>query len=425
MAKKKPYDWKIGGKPPQLGDHSAAKHEVFERYVEIYIDKLTSMPSREHLHLTIVDGFCGGGTYSHRGAIVDGSPFRLLSAVTQAEASLAAARTKGFRISCDFFFVDVNRHHIEHLRSLLELRGYRDRIGRDIHLRTMSFDEAYPEIRDRIRAGRKTSHRSLFFLDQYGWSDVSLGTIRTILTDLANPEILLTFAVDFLIDYLSDHPSMMKALMDLDFAREDVRDLIDLRTDQGDAPGWRYLIQNRIYRHVVRLTQAKFYTPFFIHSRESHRSYWLLHLARHRQARDEMGKLHWAIKNSFQHHGGPGFHSLGFDPDKDLRDMPTLFEFDDVARTHSEEVVIGQLAAMIHDANRTSLSPPTVEELFTAHCNDTPVTTDILQKVLIKLRDEREIELIGDGGKLKPRAVTVDWDDRLALPAERSLFASI
>jgi three-Cys-motif partner protein len=423
---KKPYDWRIGTPLPTLGEHSAAKHDVFERYVEVYIDKLTRSPRREDLTLTIVDGFCGGGTYRRRGAVVEGSPLRLLSAVANAEAALAAARIKGFRIKCDFYFVDVNPDHVEHLRSVLTERGFGDRIGVDVHLRPASFEATYPEIRDRIRGGRRRAHRSIFFLDQYGWNDVRLGAMRTILTDLENPEILLTFAVDALIDYLSDNPSVMQGLLNLDLAREDVRDLVDMRTDLGDAPGWRYLIQHRLYGHVVRLTGAPFYTPFFIHSRESHRSYWLLHLAKHRQARDEMGKLHWEIRTSFLNHGGAGFDAmLGFDPAKDLRDMPTLFEFDDIARIRSEELATEQLGRMVHAANRGALQPPTVEELFTARCNDTPVTTDILRDVLLRLRDNRDIELVGADGSLKPRSRTVAWDDRPRLPAERSLFALV
>lgn len=99
-------------------------------------------------------------------------------------------------------------------------------------------------------------------------------------------------------------------------------------------------------------TGATFYTPFFIHSTDSHRSYWLLHLSNHRQARDEMGKLHWRLNNHFQHHGGAGFHALGFDPSKDLRQGLLTFMFDDDAMKRSEAAVLEQLPRMIHAANR-------------------------------------------------------------------------
>ena len=116
-----------------------------------------------------------------------------------------------------------------------------------------------------------------------------------------------------------------QALLNIDLNREDVRSLIDLRS--GD--GWRYLIQHGLYRHIQDRTGSRFYTPFFIHSVEAHRSYWLLHLSNHREARDEMGKLHWRLNNHFQHHGGAGFHALGFDPSKDLRQGLLTFMFDD------------------------------------------------------------------------------------------------
>ncbi len=39
------YEWKLGEPLPVLGEHSVAKHEVFEQYVGIYIERLTRAPS--------------------------------------------------------------------------------------------------------------------------------------------------------------------------------------------------------------------------------------------------------------------------------------------------------------------------------------------------------------------------------------------
>jgi hypothetical protein len=64
-------------------------------------------------------------------------------------------------------------------------------------------------------------------------------------------------------------------------------------------------------------------------------------------------------------------------------------------------------------------------KLFACNCNDTPVTSDILGRQLIFLRDEGELAIVtGDGAK-KPRAKTIGWDDRLILPRERSLFSRL
>lgn len=413
------YEWRLGESLPVLGAHSVAKHDIFEQYLSIYIEHLTRNPRQTMLNLTIVDGFSGGGLYRRGSAEIDGSPLRLLAAVETAERALSGARTKGFDVRADFFFIDANPHHIAFLTDVLQKRGYGARLGQDIFIRQALFEDVCPDVLTHIQR-KGPAHRSLFFLDQYGWSDVRLQTIRTILATLKNPEILLTFAVDSLIDFLSMKTAETQALLNIDLNREDVRALTDLRT--GD--GWRYLIQHGLYRHIQDRTGSRFYTPFFIHSVGAHRSYWLLHLSNHREARDEMGKLHWRLNNHFQHHGGAGFHALGFDPSKDLRQGLLTFMFDDDAMKRSESAVLEQLPRMIHAANRNGAGL-VVEELFAGNCNDTPVTSEILSRQIALLRDEGELMIVAPDGSRKLRAKTINWDDRLVLPSERSLFSRL
>lgn len=390
------YEWKIGEPLPLLGEHSVAKHEIFEQYLRIYVDRLTRTPSQTILNLTIVDGFSGGGLYRRGREEVEGSPLRLLRAVDVTDQALAAARSKGFTIRADFFFVDRKREHVDFLINVLKGRGYGRRLDHDVFVVCSEFEEACPNILQHIqKKGR--AHRSLFFLDQYGWSDVRLATIRTVLGSLKNPEILLTFAVDSLIDFLSEKKTDTSALLGIDLLREDVRALMTMRNREG----WRYLIQNGLYHHIQTRTGARFYTPFFIHSTQSHRSYWLLHLSNHRQARDEMGKLHWRLNNHFQHHGEAGFHALGFDPSRDLRQSLLCFMFDDDAMKRSEAAVLEQLPRMIHVANQNG-GGLLVEALFASNCNDTPVTSDILRRQILALRSEGEI-LISDNHPVRRR----------------------
>jgi hypothetical protein len=176
---------------------------------------------------------------------------------------------------------------------------------------------------------------------------------------------------------------------------------------------------NDLYRHIQDRTDSRFYAPFFINSIEAHRSYWLLHLSNHRQARDAMGKLHWRLNNHFQHHGGAGFDALGFDPSKDLRQSMQTFMFDDDAMKRSEAAVLEQLPRMIHGANRNGAGL-LVEDLFAGHCNDTP-----RNRQLAFFRAEGELTIIAPDGSKKPRAKSINWDDRLVLPSERSLFSRL
>jgi hypothetical protein len=118
------YHWKIGGDLPILGNHSVAKHKIFDRYIDTYVSTLTQNHIQTKLNLTIVDGFCGGGRYQLGGDEVDGSPMRMLHAIEQSQAKLTEVRARGFEVNASFIFIDENANHIEFLRDLLIQRGY-------------------------------------------------------------------------------------------------------------------------------------------------------------------------------------------------------------------------------------------------------------------------------------------------------------
>jgi three-Cys-motif partner protein len=420
------YNWQIGSPLPTIGVHSVAKHEIFERYISAYIATLTRSHVQSRLKLTIVDGFCGGGRYLLDCEEVDGSPLRMLHAVEEAQRALTAARAMGLEIDADFVFVDENKHHIAFLEDQLRQRGYASQIGKNIVILTGKFEDHASAIIDRIR-NKGRAHRSLFFLDQYGWSGVKLATIRKIMADLVNPEVVLTFMIDALVNLLCERNSEIRALADLDFSREDVRALIDMKQNKG----WKRIIQNTIYKHIQAKTGAIFYTPFFVHPPESHRDYWLLHLAKHHQAREEMGNVFWGMQNTMEHFGGAGFDALGFDPLADVRQGMMDYTFDDNAKARSQNVLLRQIPELIHGAAIAEI-PLTKRGLFASSANDTPVVSDIVDAQLAELRDAGEIVIVGKVAKdglpasrrpIRQRARAFEWTDEIKLSKQRQLFS--
>ena len=405
----KHYDWKQGQPPPKIGTHSVAKHDVFASYIERYIDILSSNPRRRELNLTIIDGFCGGGAYQHGEEIIAGSPLRVLKAVQAAGARLTLARQNGFAMKSRFFFVDKQKEHVEFLNHELRQSEFSAEVGRSITLATGSFEDEAPGIIQIIRS-RGPSHRALFFLDQYGWSSVSFATIRQIFASLKNPEVLITFSVDSLIDYFSDQTARTAGGQAIELAPEMGELIKALKTEHGQ----RHVIQGILYKHIISSTGADFYTPFFIRSADSRRSYWLLHLSKHGRARDEMARLHWEMSNIFVHPGDAGFNALGFDPNVDPN-QPTLeFDFGSNARKDSLAAAMEQLPRMIRDDASDVATPVTIGDLFRANCNETPLTFDLVSEAVIKLRDEYgEIDVFTEADRLRPTAKTLDWTDRV------------
>jgi three-Cys-motif partner protein len=415
------YHWRLGEKLPELGQHSRAKHRILDRYIRRYIEVCTATPVQEKLNLTIVDGYCGGGRYRYLDEEVPGSPLVILNAIAEMESALNKARPKGFEIRTTFVFIDLHRYHTDFLRAEIEASPFRDRLDKSIFIWTSDFNERVEDAIASVRARSPSKGRSIWLLDQYGWSDVSFRSMRRILGELEKAEIFLTFSVDSLIDYMSEKRLAQRGYQNIELDPGFIRELM---AEKGEGPGWRTLIQNTLYSHLVEKTGAQFYSPFFIHSPGAHRSYWFLHLSRHREARNVIGNIHWKENTISLHHGGAGLQALGFVRNADPRQMPLSYTFDEHAMALSRSKLMDQIPKKIRSAIDADLAP-SLEMLFGNHCNDTPVTREIFESVLLALRDEKEVIIEDANGNLKPRAQSVAWTDRIALARQRSFFGRL
>ena len=418
---KKHYRWRLGEKLPELGQHSRAKHRILDRYIRRYIEVCTATPVQERLNITIVDGYCGGGRYRYLDEETSGSPLVVLKAIAEMEGALNRLRPRGFEIRTDFVFIDLHRHHTDFLRAEIEASPYKEQLDKSIFIWTADFNERVDDAIVGVRRLSPTRGRSIWLLDQYGWSDVSFGSMRKILRELEKAEIFLTFSVDSLIDYMSERHLGQRGYQEIELDPGFIRELM---ADKGEGAGWRTLIQNTLYKHLVEKTGAQFYSPFFIHSAEAHRSYWFLHLSRHREARNVIGNIHWEENTISLHHGGAGLQALGFSRNADPRQMALSYSFDDHAMALSRKTLMDEVPRKIRSAIDADLAP-SLEVLFGNHCNDTPVTREIFESVLLDLRDEKEIIIEDANGKEKPRAQSVAWTDRIILARQRSLFSKL
>ena len=211
----------------------------------------------------------------------------------------------------------------------------------------------------------------------------------------------------------------MRAFGEIDVDQGLVRELIGIKRDE--QVGYRVLIQNALYGHVQSATGAPFYSPFFIKSPEAHRSYWFIHLSKHREARNEIGMIHWNENNTTIHHGGAGLHALGFTPGADIEQMAIDYLFDDHAKAISRAKLMDQLPRLIYGAANADIAP-TLEQIFGLRCNDTPVVRELLQEALLSLRTEGELCLVDEAGRAKPRANSIEWTDRIVLSRQPNLF---
>lgn len=304
-----------------LQPHSAAKLRLISRYFKSYFPATIVNLGQVRQRITLIDGFCGGGKFEDRGNIVDGTPFLLMQAVEEAQRELNKDRIKALSIDAEFHFVDKMPDTIDYLRTELISRGYGAEIDRTIFLHCQQFENVAPDICQRIkdRTARNVG-RSIFLLDQKGYTDVSFVTIRNLLQFTA-AEVILTFAVGFLVDYLSDKPQTIKGVLPIEISDQQILQFLEMK----EAWGGRYVIQRGLLRHIKAATGALFQSPFFIRSVEARKDLWLVHLSNHLKARNVMVDAHWAENNQSVHQGHGGLEMLGFNPNVDAVNAPDFW----------------------------------------------------------------------------------------------------
>ena len=303
-----PFEWHPNDPPPELKEHSKAKLDVLRRYLSAYFDKLGASLRRDEFKLDLVDGFAGGGTFRYRDSIVSGTPLIMLEESKAAEERLNVNRTKPLRFDCRFHFVDVMADHTAHLRKVLSEQGY-NADGEEISVHNSRFEDVVDEVMANVRNRQPIAGRAIFLLDQTGYSQVDLGLIARILQSLRNAEVILTFASDVLVNFITHRPHLIKSLAPLQLTQSQIERIIEIR----DGDGGRALSQRVLREQIRNVTGATYDTPFFIRPKHSRWALWFLHLSRHPVARDVMIQCHWNSSNTFEHYGSGDFDMLGWD----------------------------------------------------------------------------------------------------------------
>ena len=412
------YCWKNGA-PATIQQHSIAKHEVLREYLIEYLKTLAHNPARDSLSLTLIDGFAGGGVYLHEDThqTVLGSPFVFLEATEEARFVVDQGRQKPLKWNLDYYFVEKTRRAQQHLRSALDSRGYGARLDRDIHLVTGTFEKNADAIIDRVLEKSPRKGRSIFLLDQYGYSQVPVSRIRSIFQRLETAEVILTFAVDAFINFASDSSNTRRLLQKIDLP--DVLRGRSFESIKREEKDFRLYIQSAFYKELVEQCGAKFFTVFFIRT-TGHGDYWLVHLSQHPRARDVMTTVHWNKNNHFIHYGGAGldmFKALGYRTSSDISftgQNELGFCFDSDAAEASVRALTDQISPIIH-ARPGGI---TFGELFASSCNLTPANSQRYREALAHLVSLKEVTATSPKGARRLSANTIESSDTIAVPKQ-------
>ena len=406
------FRWRVNEPPPEIEPHSKAKLSVLRGYLRAYFDRLGgTVHRRDEFKLDLIDGFCGGGVYRDGDKLLAGSPLIMLEESQAAKQRLVEGRTKPLAFDFKHYFVDREQAHADYLNQELVNRCHLP--SDDVSMHVGEFEQLAPAIIKSIKRRQPRAGRSIFLLDQCGYSNASLHLIRRILSELPAAEVILTIAVDALFNFMTTTPRFLRAVAPLSLGEAQIRAWLEQQNDSGRA-----VVQRAFRRHMRDETGAGFDTPFFIKPADSRRALWFVHLSRHPTARDVMIQRHWAERSTFEHFGPAALRMMGWDA---LNDEPDLFRFagDDQARLHA--ALLESLPPEIHAlASETPVSVETVRCMF---ANETAARFHDLDQVMIDLFRGKEVDILDARGRRRGSGLQrLRHDDRIALPHQLSLW---
>lgn len=384
-------------------------------YLEGYFPAILVSPAQRRQRITLVDGFCGGGRFLRDGQFVKGTPLLFLDAVDAAERQANQGRNHKLEIDAEFHFVDSEKNHIDFLRAELHAHGHSSKIGRSIFIHHSKFEDVFPLISSRIEMRtRRQVGRSIFLLDQLGYSDVDLEIVRKILRFSA-AECILTFAVGWLIDYLSTDPEVLRRLAPIEISAEQLKEFLHVKGERGG----RYVIQRLLLRHIMQQTGAPFLSPFFLRSKKARKDLWLLHLSHHVKARNVMVDSHWEINNQSLHLGHGGLEMLGFNPNADPQNAPD-FLFGRADKELMRERLAEDFLKRLHERHRDERL--SYEVFVKSIANETPARLVDIADVTSFLVSEKELDLRNTNNSEK-RVPTPSWSDSISLNRQGRLWS--
>lgn len=410
--------WK-SGVLPELENHSDKKLDLLRDYLILYLEiVMKGTAGKEEQYVTLIDGFAGGGIYKD-GKV--GSPIAMLEAVKIAEARINEGREKKTRITPICYFIEKDPTAFACLEFTLKHKGYGDRIGKTIHLRQDPFESAAPAIITDINSRHKRGgNRTIFFLDQCGYTEISAQTIKNIYQKLhRRPEFIVNFAISWLTDFISEktESQMSKSLQNLGLdGYVNLSEMMGLRSKL--AGHWEHAVEAHIGEGFHQATGIAYFSPFYIEPEGNHRGYWLLHLADSARARSAMTEIHWAKANRSKHYGGIGYDMLSYKPNLDQTMFMDGMSFNDESRTKCEDALLIDIPRLIRESSPDGITFGTFVNNVS---NKVIATAPMLNDAVLKLCDGHDFELRSPKGKPKKSLKVAEND--IIMPRKQMIFA--
>lgn len=386
--------WKADGSYlPLIEPNTKAKHQILADYIKNWIVTLCGNNMGKRKTVTLVDGFCGGGMYrdpENSNELWTGSPIQMIKMVEKGLEIVKYEKCKpDYNLNAKFIFVDSNQKHLDCLKLQMQRSGLERYLNNPETCEFICGEfESLSEIL--IEQARKRKGSSFFFLDPFGYTQVSMQSIRKIVS-LGKSEILYTFMIDFIRRFLSDRKRYLKRFEDV-LEADGYYDLA--ASDDIDTPAQQQYLRNESLRLFRNKGGARYVYSFALLPNKTLVKYYLIHLATNPTAQKVIKNALWehnTIDLAYQFRYG--VYGLGFrTPDYYERDQRN-FLIKEANFRASIEGLSEELMPIIYD-NEDGVS---FDELHLRTIQTNPSPTYHYIDCLNEQRDMGEIEVFRKG----------------------------
>ncbi|MBE9126354.1 MULTISPECIES: three-Cys-motif partner protein TcmP [unclassified Coleofasciculus] len=276
---------------PKIKPHTKAKHRILADYLERYLVTLCGNNRGKRKTLTFVDGFCGGGMYrdpDNNDQLCEGSPLIMIKTLQKALNIIRTEKSKpNYEINEKFIFIDSNEEHIACLKNQIAKVGLEDYLH-NLDICEFIVGEFENCINRYIDETRKRKGSSFFFLDPFGYSDVSMQSIRSIIS-LGKSEIIYTYMIEDIIRHLYERNNLYGNIYNNILETEGYYNFSSCL----DGFAKQKYIRDETYRLFRERGQVPYIYAFALMPNRTQPKYYLMHLASNPPAQREIKYTLW------------------------------------------------------------------------------------------------------------------------------------
>ncbi|NEQ69370.1 MAG: three-Cys-motif partner protein TcmP [Symploca sp. SIO2D2] len=419
-----------GSHIPSLEPHTKAKHLILEKYIENLVYTLYAKTRRGETNFTFIDGFCGGGIYKDddTGQEWEGSPSRIIKSVR--EAHRKSKRTYPEPLNIKYIFIDSKESHLNCLKNYsMSKAGLEKLIDENPHTYNDDFGQIIEqcvflkgEFEDFLNYCVMTINfhkgHSFFFLDPFGWTDVSMKTIRTI-NSIKGSEILYTYMIDyirrFLIERYTSQKHGFKEVLEADGYYE-------AANLEDSSVGEQCYLRDQTVKLFLERGQSKYVFTFALIPRgEKLVKYYLLHLSQNLTAL-EVIKECFDYENNLNYQYHYEIYGYGFNTANYYNQNQTKLELN--ITKDSYEVCMNKLDK---DVGRLIFNNPDgidFKQILQKTMPLNPANRRLYNEYLNKYINEQELEVLRNGKLLKSKKIKFRKNDiiKVVQKYQTSLF---